>query len=119
MRTVTRNVYYCDHCKRHRLTAAAIEGHEPKCIYNPGRSKCGWHDADYTVTSPSEHTAALKATLDLDVLRESVEGCPACMLAVYVQAELTTDERDEIGFTYGAEVERFRAVESRAAAGIW
>lgn len=116
MIVVERKVYYCEFCKRHRMTAAAIEKHEPRCIYNPDRSACGWHEPHITIHPPQLFVAKFKETLDLDWLREQVHGCPACILAVVVQADLTIGEREECGFVYDDEVERFRKAEAR---GEW
>lgn len=111
MLTVQKRVYYCEFCKRHRLTANAIENHEPRCIYNPGRSICGWHDDKQAVGAPYLLAPELKRTLDLDWLRGETDDCPACLLAVVVQADLTIAEREDLGFDYKAEVERFRKEE--------
>jgi hypothetical protein len=108
MLTVTKPVYYCSHCKRHRLTKAPIEKHEPRCIYNPERTVCGWHEQPYTIPAPADFTEALKKNLDVEWLRKEMDGCPACMLAVVVQADLTFEERDDLAFDYKAEIARFR-----------
>lgn len=108
MKTVKRDVFYCDFCKRHRLTKSAIEAHEPKCIYNPERSRCGWHHQPFVPEKPGAYTAELKKNCDADWLREKTNGCPACMLAVVVQAGLTSNEMYELNFNYTKEVERFR-----------
>lgn len=122
MLVVKRNVFYCEFCKRHRLTALAIEKHEPRCIYNPNRSACGWHDDK----KPYSHAATLALNLKdrvlkegepLDWLRIGADGCPACMLAAVAQADLTMWERDVLGFDYTAEVERFRQGERELARG--
>lgn len=118
MLTVTRPVYYCEFCKRHRLTKHAIEKHEPRCIYNPIRSACGWH-AEERPPAPADFVPLLKAELDVDWLRHEMNGCPACMLAVVVQADLTLPERDDCGFDYKAEVERYREAERYEAARPW
>jgi hypothetical protein len=109
--TVQRYVYYCEHCKRHRLSKASIEKHEPKFIYNPLRLRCGWHETP--PSAPADFAPILKQELDVDWLRTTMEGCPACMLAVVVQAGLTFYEREELGFDYKREVERFREEERR------
>ena len=110
MRTVTREVFYCEHCGRHRLTRSSIENHEPRCIYNPTRSLCGWHKEERP-SAPADFAPLLKAELDIDWLRREMNDCPACMLSVVVQAELTHEERSDLGFVYPDEVERFRAAE--------
>jgi hypothetical protein len=118
--TVTRKVYYCEHCKRHRLTRNSIEKHEPRCIYNPDRFACGWHEPHIEIPRPADIVPEFKQTLDLDALRESVGGCPACMVAVVVQADLTVGEREDAGFDYKTEVERFRSTErDQAARDVW
>jgi hypothetical protein len=41
MKTVEKKVYYCDHCKRHMLSAGAMSRHEKYCRLNPNnRHKC-------------------------------------------------------------------------------
>ena len=112
MLTVTREVYYCEHCKRHRLTKHSIERHEPRCIYNPLRSVCGWHH-DLKPTAPSDFALVLRDALDVDWLRKEMDGCPACMLAVVVQADLSMGDRDDLGFNYHDEVKRFREEERK------
>jgi hypothetical protein len=109
MITLKKPVYYCEFCKRHRLSKASIERHEPKCIYNPLRLLCGWHEV--RPPAPADFASLLKQELDVDWLRTEMEGCPACMLAVVVQAGLTLDERSDLGFDYKHEVERFREEE--------
>jgi hypothetical protein len=115
MKTVERKVFYCEFCNRHRLTARAIEQHEPRCIYNPGRSACGWHGGapSFTPPLPSEGARMLAglAGITLDELRIWADGCPACMLAAVVQCEDL--DRVALGFTYQTEVERFRGEERR------
>lgn len=112
--TVQRNVYYCEFCKRHRLIKGAIENHEPRCIYNPGRHVCGWHDDKLAVGDAGLLAAGYKESLDTDWLRRETDGCPACMLAVVVQADLTIDDRHDCGFDYKTEVKRFREEEQVA-----
>lgn len=114
--TVTKTVYYCEFCKRHRMTAAAIEKHEPRCIYNPGRSVCGWHERGAFIPAPANFSTILKEDGDIDWLRRQMDGCPACMLSVVVQAGLSGFERDVIDFDYKAEVTRFREEEQRSEA---
>lgn len=119
MLTVERTVYYCEFCKRHRLKADAIERHEPRCIYNPSRSKCGWCSKSPTYIAPEPHGFALifKDDPDLDWLRREMDGCPACMLAVVVQArKLGLHDEDAWDFNYRAECETYRASERYADA---
>lgn len=106
--TVMKPVYYCEFCKRHRLTKSAIEKHEPRCIYNPNRTACGWHTDRKPVGHAGTLAEGLKDNLGIEWLRIGADGCPACMLAVVVQADLDDCERDDLGFDYKSEVARFR-----------
>jgi hypothetical protein len=113
--TVVKPVYYCDHCKRHRITASAIENHEPKCIYNPQRDKCGWcsKTPTYRAPAPADRVPGFVDDPDVERLRRELDGCPACMLAVIVQsrrAGLSDEEAWE--FDYSAEVARFQKEEN-------
>jgi hypothetical protein len=114
MLIVTRPVYYCEFCKRHRLTKHSIENHEPRCIYNPFRAVCGWH-RELRPGAPADFVLVYKQDLDLAWLREQMDGCPACMLAVVVQSNLTLAEREDSDFNYKREVERFREAEREDA----
>lgn len=116
MKTVTRSVFSCDFCGRYRLTPHAIVKHEPRCIYNPDRSVCGWHDPSRRklaqVVRPAELVPGFVADPDVDALREKLGGCPACMLAVVVQARQAGLHPEEAyAFDYKQEVERFRSDE--------
>lgn len=35
MKTLRKEVYYCDHCKRHGLSAGLMTVHENRCLSNP------------------------------------------------------------------------------------
>ena len=119
MLTITKPVYYCEHCKRHRLTASAIEKHEPRCLYNPARSACGWH-RDEEPNEPAEYVAAFVSAPDIERLRRDMGGCPACMLAVVVQARRRgLHPEDAWDFDYRTEVERFRKEEQYEDARSW
>lgn len=114
MLTVKRTVYYCEFCKRHRLTKPAIENHEPRCIYNPDRTVCGWHEDKKAYSHAGTLAAGLRDNLDIEWLRVGADRCPACMLSAVVQANLNIFERDDLGFNYKDEVERFREEERHA-----
>lgn len=112
MLTVQKNVYYCEFCKRHRITASAILKHEPRCIYNPLRSECGWH-RDMKPLAPADLLTVFVDNSDVEWLRKQTDGCPACMLAVVVQARRAgLDSEEAWDFDYKAEVERFRKEEA-------
>jgi hypothetical protein len=118
--TVTKPVYYCEFCKRHRLTAQAIEKHEPRCIYNPLRNACGWH-RDIRPSAPRDFALVFKDDPDVEWLRKEMDGCPACMLAVIVQARgLGLSDAEAWDFDYKAEVERVRDRERQDRfADVW
>lgn len=114
MLTVVKSVYYCEFCKRHRITASAIEKHEPRCIYNPDRSACGWHEPHFRIERPRDHVEAFIADPDVNRLRDEMDECPACMLAVIVQARKAgLDDESAWDFDYKAEIARYRETEQR------
>lgn len=120
MLAVQKTVYYCEHCKRHRMTAASMERHEMRCIYNPGRSMCGWCSKapTYRAPAPADRVPGFLADPDVERLRRELDGCPACMLAVVVQARRAGLHDEEAwDFDYRAEVERFRREEQRV--DVW
>ena len=117
MLTVVKPVYYCEFCKRHRITAKAIETHEPKCIYNPHRDKCGWCSKapTYRAPAPADRVPGFVSDPDVERLRRELDGCPACMLAVIVQARRSgLPEMDAWEFDYKAECARYRESERYA-----
>lgn len=113
MYAILRPVYYCSHCKRHRLTKRSIETHEPRCIYNPDRSMCGWHHGKPPAAQAGDLVKF--CGFDLDELRRKMAGCPACILSAVVQADLTIHQREDLDFDYKTEVRRFREEEQREA----
>lgn len=117
MLTIVKPVYYCEHCKRHRLTKQAIESHEPRCIYNPLRDVCGWHK-EMRPSAPADFALVFIDNPDVDWLRKQMDGCPACMLAVIVQARrLGLHNEDAWDFDYKAEVKKYR--EAERYADVW
>jgi hypothetical protein len=120
--TVVKPVYYCEHCKRHRLTKHSIESHEPRCIYNPLRFACGWcsKSPSYRPPTPADFVVAFKDDPDVDRLRKQMDGCPACMLAVVVQARrLGLHDEEAWDFDYKAEVAKYRESERYEDAVAW
>jgi len=44
MKTEFKKVYYCEHCKKHMLSAASMSRHEKFCKFNPeNKTKCFEH----------------------------------------------------------------------------
>jgi len=116
-----KNVYYCEHCGRHRLTAHSIEKHEKGCTLNPNRS-CGvCNDSNIVellakykdrfvivddVDNRGYRTEISNWTgdpLTLNELRTDTEGCPVCILAVIRQCNLNRSPGDFTEFEYQAE----------------
>lgn len=122
MLTVVKSVYYCSHCKRHRLTSQSILKHEPRCIYNPLRNKCGWCSKapSYRAPAPADFALVFKDNPDVGWLRKEMDGCPACMLSVVAQARrlgITSEEAWD--FDYQGEVKRYREAERYADEHSW
>lgn len=69
-------LYICKFCKKE----ATFQDHEAWCVQNPERTCriCGNQGRDYFALGP-----ALRL-LGLEKFRPLVEGCPACLFAVYV-----------------------------------
>jgi hypothetical protein len=137
MKAVLKPVYYCDHCRQHRLSKKSMEQHEARCTLNPARV-CRWridgHSDGGTVIDIAPFAAELlsRATArpaspdpdadertylteaDIEWVRRGVDGCPACMLAVLRQSgvdEFHIDYQCDTIFDYDAEVERLRTEE--------
>jgi hypothetical protein len=101
VRSQTKTVYYCGHCRKHGLSRHAMEKHEQHCTLNPERV-CRWVLYDYYSPRAEEkqtHTMprALPRWLQIlapvtdeviEKLREHTDGCPACMLAAIRQSGL-------------------------------
>lgn len=116
----TKTVYYCEHCGRHRLSAAAIKGHEPGCTLNP-RRVCKWHDGSVD-RSEARILARWIRMRSVDryateeaiaALHDRVDGCPACMLAALRQSGVEYRfNSDGTGlWDYEEEVKEFRQYE--------
>lgn len=89
MKTLQKNVYYCDFCKKKGMGKAAMASHEKRCTANPNRH-CGMCDyqAPYTEEDKTEHLAVGKdySVQDyFDKLSLWHGGCPACVLSIFRQ----------------------------------
>ena len=95
MKIVKKNVYYCDHCKKHYLSKRSCIDHELHCTKNPGR-KCKM--CDFVCESggdSGESLANLIAILDDDNLSGSeaikkvreMTDCPICILSAIRQCK--------------------------------
>ena len=99
MKVIEKPVYYCDHCKKHRLTKNSMQLHESKCLYNPDRECRAVYCAGVRIAP--EHFEYVRENMTSDMsgdfygidlehiekLREDMlEGCPVCTVAVLCQA---------------------------------
>lgn len=128
MRTVQRTIYYCDHCGRHKHRRSSMQLHERHCTMNPART-CRWSIGDeahpefvLTQVAAELYARAQDApqgrrrldAADIDWLRSTVGGCPACMLASLRQSGIRDWHfgRDFTTiFSYESEVERWKTDE--------
>lgn len=139
VREVAKTVFYCDHCRKHGLSRAAMEKHEAGCTMNPVRV-CRWRIPQHSdgtkqmdmrplaevLAARANGTADSRTVLsqdDIDWLHDAVLGCPACMLAALRQSGVTDFHHDADSnaiFDYAAEVERLRVEErAEAEADVW
>jgi hypothetical protein len=126
VKVVEKKVYYCDFCKKHRLSRVAMEKHERHCTRNPERI-CRWMRLDDPPSArmfaevPTGHHHKMRrglprwirlfAPLDstgVDRLREHARGCPACMLSAVRLSEVDVYVAFRNGWSFEAEVERHR-----------
>ena len=114
MRTVKKNVYYCEHCKKHGLSAPHIARHEKGCTNNLTRV-CGMCRAGELDQQPIEsllvclpdcpdpalqlwpdsspeheqYMGQLQRLEDgMEALRELCQQCPACIAAALRQKNI-------------------------------
>jgi len=122
VRVVTKNVFYCDHCRKHGLSRYAMENHERKCTLNPKRA-CLWGGSHVPDTArwATEITDRSPITEeDIAWLRTETDGCPPCMLAALRQSgiadyhyDITNSQRI---FDYDEEIAAYRKNEREDAA---
>jgi len=118
MITKTKDVYYCEYCKKHGLSKAAMANHELHCTLNPNRicGLCGSTSIAPLIEKYSNRFIMVPDTalgggetaqwigepVTLDEIRDDVESCPICTLAIIRQCNLN---KTEIGpaFDYAEE----------------
>ena len=102
MKTIKKNVYYCDFCKKKGLSASALSKHEKHCTGNINRvcRMCEGNQPNYQEAVDrlgprvkqipesshpfgDESTALMKTIMD--DLVDIAEGCPACCLTLIRQ----------------------------------
>jgi|WetSurMetagenome_2_1015567.scaffolds.fasta_scaffold800885_1 hypothetical protein len=136
MKTIKKNVYYCDHCGKRGMGASAMTKHEKHCTLNPNR-ECRLCIMINEVSTPSHVIRDLvekyKNTFEIvrheesfgfgtsfkwkfqpvtpnDILND-VDGCPACALTIARLSGLTASEvdREEFNFDFQKEMQSFWA----------
>lgn len=111
MRTVKKNVYYCDHCKKKSLSAPVIRKHECGCTNNPNRI-CGLcerkeisllieefkkrftlhpvmqEDPEGNRIGDYFEVEWLGERATLQEIRNAVDNCPNCILSILRQTKM-------------------------------
>lgn len=107
MKTVIKPVYYCDHCKKRGLSKGHMRNHEARCTANPDRY-CGLCKtkqplreivdklkARFILTEgvdamgfPEFGVYWKNEPVTLQEIRDLVDNCPNCILAVLRQTHL-------------------------------
>jgi len=102
MRTIKKNVYYCDYCNKHGLSASHIVTHERYCTANPSRRcrLCGYSSGFVkTIAKLKKRFTIIKESIKymdidievikwknkeitLDELRDITNNCPNCILTI-------------------------------------
>jgi hypothetical protein len=120
MKTIKKNVYYCDFCKKRGLASGAMKKHEERCTMNPNRI-CGVCKMLEETQAPIEKlkaavpdvsafvvesdmlslsgdaSAALNAALP--GLARVANDCPACIMAAYRQSKVPVKLVTDFNFT--------------------
>lgn len=143
MKTVVKEVHYCDFCKKRYLSKYFMAKHEKHCTANPNRecNICGYplsassverFNNAYKITEYGEgvtyefHVKWLKK-FTIEDIKEEVENCPACTLAILRVCGLNRGEfmeMPELKFNYNEAKDAWWAVinqermDSRACYGI-
>ena len=110
MKTIKKNVYYCDFCKKKGLSAGHMNTHEKHCTANPDRY-CRMCDCKpdikkhirlankmvkkyikggtngVIIDEDGPDSGKTRFERDFDLLITQVVECPACTLAVVRQAD--------------------------------
>ena len=120
MKTIKKNVYYCDHCKKKGLAKFYIVKHEKGCTLNPNRI-CGLCESSeiselvnklksmFTVAKIEsdifywEKIKWIEKEVTLKDLREWVDNCPNCLLALVRQSGLLSIDYENFHFNYKIE----------------
>lgn len=117
MRTIKKNVYYCDFCGKRGLSSFAMSVHETHCTANPHR-ECRLCKNDHSIASYArglqerfeiilthddlpdgsyETIRWIGEPITLDEIVKYTDGCPNCTLAILRQTKL---HYEIFGFEY-------------------
>lgn len=116
MKTVKKNVYYCDYCKKRSLSASAMTVHENHCTANPNRECQLCKEKrdiiayieqlkkrfEIVITEDSRHiiTQEIKwigEPITLLEIQNFADDCPNCTFAILRQTKLNYSV---FGFNY-------------------
>lgn len=121
MKTIKKNVYYCEYCNKHGLSAGAMAKHEKHCTANPDRicrlcgNTEGYKDeieeiksryklikekVDFLpgIESMKVEWVGNKVTLE-EIYDIANDGCPNCMLSIIRLSGLSAGWHD-LDFDY-------------------
>ena len=136
MKTIKKNVYYCDYCNKRGLSAAHMKKHEKGCTLNPDRQcsmVCEAPESIRSIIFRLKQRFVLKKTSEQEMydtdralkvewigepvtlkeIREATDNCPACMMAVIRQLRFNYHYFDGMveGFDFKAEMkERYNSM---------
>ena len=136
MKTIKKNVYYCEYCNKHGLSAGSMSKHEKHCTANPDREcrLCGnsinvgevakkLSSRFKLVDHPEENIHKfitikvewIGEKITMDELDDLSECCPICKLAIMRQSKLThwVFSDTELRFHYLEELKDFWADKNR------
>jgi hypothetical protein len=123
MKTVKKNVYYCDFCKKRSLSAGAMRKHEKHCTANLNR-ECGLCKEKYDymeiietlkkrynliTTEYDGFTSCsvewIEEPLTIEEIKDLVEGCPACTLTIIRKLDdIIKIKYNELNYNYKHDV---------------
>lgn len=110
MKTIKKNVYYCDHCGKRLLSAGLMAKHEKHCTANPNR-KCRLCKEERDIASfieslktrfkltyeEPDYENFINGGYDVEWIGEPItlreiydftDGCPMCTFAIIRQTKL-------------------------------
>lgn len=102
MKTIKKNVYYCEYCNKHGLSASKMVIHERHCTANPERDcrLCGYNGGfiekitelkkRFTIVKEQEKYTGFDIDIikwedkeiTIDELKNITDGCPNCILTI-------------------------------------